>query len=104
MRKLIILTLLISLLLVTIIGCNHEENDISDILSSEVSEVSSQESTEESKEESDVEQEYIFNGTETFSNLTLANGSNKMGDADWPAYCVYSKKGYNKASMDIELS
>ena len=27
-----------------------------------------------------------------------------MGDADGPAYCVYSKIGYNRASIDILLS
>lgn len=46
---------------------------------------------------------HVFSGTETFNNLNTAN-LDKMGDADGPAYCVYSNTGYNKASFDIELS
>ncbi|HBR30467.1 MAG TPA: hypothetical protein DD733_00130 [Clostridiales bacterium] len=38
------------------------------------------------------------------TNLNYSNGSGKMGDTDGPAYAVYSKKGYNKASVDIKLS
>lgn len=43
-------------------------------------------------------------GQEAFTNLTFDNGSGKCGDADGPAYMVYSKIGYNQASMDILLS
>ena len=103
MKKTIIISILLCLLL-SIIGCNPSEISTSSEQSTEQSIEISQDESEESKEESTVEQEYIFEGTETFNNLTLANGTNKMGDADGPAYCVYSKKGYNKASMDIELS
>ena len=100
-----IMFILISLcLLISLIGCDSTESTSSTNISEETSQETSQETSEESKEESKVEQDYIFKGTETFNNLTLANGNNKMGDADGPAYCVYSKKGYNEASMDIELS
>lgn len=44
------------------------------------------------------------NGKEAFTNLTFDNGGGKCGDADGPAYMVYSKVGYRKASMDILLS
>lgn len=43
-------------------------------------------------------------GTESLTNLTHNNNGGKMGDADGPAYCVYSNKGYNCASIDILLS
>ena len=43
-------------------------------------------------------------GTQSFTNLTYNNAGGKMGDADGPAYCVYSQIGYNQASIDILLS
>lgn len=43
-------------------------------------------------------------GQESLTNLTHNNRGGKMGDADGPAYCVYSQKGYNRASIDILLS
>lgn len=43
-------------------------------------------------------------GSQAFTNLTYNNAGGKMGDADGPAYCVYSKIGYNRASIDILLS
>lgn len=38
------------------------------------------------------------------TNLEWKNTGNEEGDADGPAYVVYSKKGYNKASAVIDLS
>lgn len=38
------------------------------------------------------------------TNLTWANNGNKVGDNDGPAYVVYSKQGYNKASQVIAVS
>ncbi|MEG1743824.1 MAG: hypothetical protein RR246_06615 [Clostridia bacterium] len=38
------------------------------------------------------------------NNQTHANGKNKMGDNDGPAFCVYSKPGFNKGSFDILFS
>ena len=46
---------------------------------------------------------HAFKGTEAFDNLSFTNPG-QMGDADGPAYCVYSQKGYNKAEMNFELS
>lgn len=43
-------------------------------------------------------------GSESFTNLTYDNAGGKMGDNDGPAYCAYSKIGYNSASLDILLS
>lgn len=66
--------------------------------------------TESSGEESvsrDVSAEtvsYVYDGEESFSNLNFSNGEGKMGDADGPAYCVYSTQGVQAASMEIELS
>jgi hypothetical protein len=39
-----------------------------------------------------------------WTNLTWLNNGNKVGDNDGPAYVVYSKKGYNKASQVIKVS
>lgn len=38
------------------------------------------------------------------TNLTWVNNSTKVGDNDGPAYVVYSNQGYNKASVDIQIS
>ena len=45
---------------------------------------------------------------ELLTNLTFANKGTRangylMGDLDGPAYCVYSKVGYNKASFEVNL-
>ena len=47
---------------------------------------------------------YVYDGEESFSNLTFSNEEGKMGDQDGPAYCVYSTQGVQAASMEIELS
>lgn len=47
---------------------------------------------------------YAYEGEESFSNLSFSNGEGKMGDQDGPAYCVYSTKGVQAASIEIELS
>lgn len=47
---------------------------------------------------------YVYDGEESFSNLTFSNGEGRMGDQDGPAYCVYSTQGVQAASMEIELS
>ncbi|QNK42013.1 hypothetical protein [Caproicibacter fermentans] len=39
-----------------------------------------------------------------WTNLTWENNGDKMGDNDGPAYVVYSKEGYNKASQVIKVS
>lgn len=39
-----------------------------------------------------------------WTNLTWKNNGDKVGDNDGPAYVVYSKKGYNKASQIIKVS
>ncbi len=38
------------------------------------------------------------------TNLTWTNNGDKQGDNDGPAYVVYSKEGYNKASQVIAVS
>ncbi len=45
----------------------------------------------------------IPEGSTVITNRNYDNGGGKMGDNDGPAYCVYSKIGYNKASMDIAV-
>lgn len=49
----------------------------------------------------------VFSGCQSGNNitsLTWKNSGDSMGDWDGPAYVVYSKTGYNKASFDIALS
>ncbi|HOJ47586.1 MAG TPA: hypothetical protein PLD48_01790 [Bacillota bacterium] len=88
LKKNIISTLLISALLLA--GCaNNGENGSA---SSAQNETSSAES------------EVAEVRTPDFTNLTYDNGSGRMGDTDGPAYVVYSKKGFNKATVDIRLS
>jgi uncharacterized lipoprotein NlpE involved in copper resistance len=41
---------------------------------------------------------------QSVTNLTWENSGNKVGDNDGPSYVVYSKKGYNKASVDVAVS
>lgn len=43
-------------------------------------------------------------GTPAMTNLNYDNKKGKMGDTDGPAYVVYSKKGYNKALIDVAIS
>ena len=59
-------------------------------------------SAEESPE--DTEHVAIPEGVKVITNLDYSNGAGKMGDSDGPAYCVYSRIGYNKACMDIKIS
>ena len=42
-------------------------------------------------------------GTQSINSLTYKN-KERIGDWGGPAYTVYSKKGYNRASMDVALS
>ncbi len=49
-------------------------------------------------EESTEMPEYI----EKYDSLTFTN-KGKMGDCDGPSFCVYSKTGYNGASMTVDL-
>ncbi len=75
--------------------------------SAEPSEEPSEEISEEPSEEisaGDPEKVAIPEGVKVITNLDYDNGKGKMGDNDGPAYCVYSKRGYNKASMDVKIS
>ncbi len=47
---------------------------------------------------------FSYDGTEAFDSTTFSNGDGKMGDADGPAYCVYSVRGTQGAEMEVELS
>ena len=68
--------------------------------------VSEETSGEESKEMNDALNERVPlpERVRVQSNLDFDNRGQKMGDNDGPAYCVYSKMGYNKASMDVLIS
>ena len=71
--------------------------------------VSSKESKPESKTESlglptVTDNSTRFTGTPLWTNLTYDNQGRKMGDDDGPAYAVYSKNGYNKASIDVMMN
>ncbi len=85
---------MIFFLCILLCSCESETIDTFSLSSAETSSASV----------SETKQPYLFTGTESFSNLTMENGGHKMGDDDGPAYCVYSKLGYNGASIEIELS
>lgn len=59
--------------------------------------------SEESKVVREGKREPIPEGAKVITNSDYKN-SGKMGDNDGPAYCVYSEKGFNKASMDVSIS
>lgn len=104
--KRIIAFLCLMLSAVLLLSCAESDpvSSKSDVLSEEVSK---EESAEESREESEtvseeIKKEPIPDGAKVITNLDYTN-TGKMGDNDGPAYCVYSKTGYNKASMDIAI-
>ncbi len=59
----------------------------------------------DSSEQSDIisEEEEISMGDPDITNLNYQN-TGKMGDDDGPAYAIYSKQGYNIASIDVMIS
>lgn len=91
-----LLTLALMLMLV---GCatavieEHSSEYISEV--SSVSDNSSEESTEASIDPA-------VNAAKTISSLDYKNNG-KMGDTDGPAFAVYSEKGYNGASVVVDL-
>ena len=103
-KKIFALVAAILICAATISGCTEKEN---------VSQTNSQNSTEQSSIQSEVSTA-VSNTTSTeevkelLTNLTFANVGTRangylMGDLDGPAYCVYSKVGYNKASFEVNL-
>ena len=73
-------------------------------ISQEISaEASAEESSEEVSEEM-LKKIPLPENVKIQTNLDFDNKGKKMGDNDGPAYCVYSKVGYNKASMDVLIS
>lgn len=76
---------------------NSEDNDFSTV--SETNSI-----VEEMSEMSTIENSTPEIKTPDMTNLTYSNGSGKMSDTDGPAYVVYSKIGYNRASVDIKVS
>ena len=88
----------------TISGCNDKtaESQTSSANSTAQSAVWSEASSAVSETNSTEEVK------ELLTNLTFANKGTRqngflMGDVDGPAYCVYSKVGYNKASFEVNL-
>lgn len=87
MKKLLCI-LLSSLLVMTVSACNSGETvDNSDIASSE----------------SETSVDVTANASEKITTLDYKN-KGKMGDVDGPAFAVYSKVGYNGASVDLNLA
>lgn len=83
-------------------GCIYKDSTLIDDNINSISkiEVNSQEISSDDKTSS----EEIKTETPDMTNLTYDNRKGKMGDVDGPAYAVYSKKGYNKASIEVLLS
>ncbi|PKM61737.1 MAG: hypothetical protein CVU97_06855 [Firmicutes bacterium HGW-Firmicutes-21] len=92
--KLIVCFLLFLSIILT--GCGESVTESKDEISIDASE-NTEVSNTISEEDKDM-------GTPDMTNLTYDNGSGKMGDNDGPAYAIYSKKGYNKASIDVLIS
>ncbi|MCH5183726.1 MAG: hypothetical protein J1E00_06085 [Oscillospiraceae bacterium] len=89
-----------ALLLLCLLASCGEEEPAEESGSGSASEIISEDKSESASEPVS----YEYDGEESFSNLTFSNGEGKMGDQDGPAYCVYSTKGVQAASMEIELS
>lgn len=92
-------------------GSSSSAEDVSSLAPSseeESSDLTSEDNSSEVSEVSEMSEELkktpIPEGAHVITNLNYSNGDGKMGDADGPAYAVYSKVGYNKASMDIKVS
>jgi hypothetical protein len=103
--KRLFISLLVFMLTLTFIGCDSEEINA---VSSESSIVSESESAEGSKEESMEESmeesvDPTLNATKKITTLDYVN-KGKMGDVDGPAFCVYSKKGFNGASVVLDIA
>ncbi len=89
-------------LLFVLSGCALQE-DITSEDSKEEAIVSEEESIESDVSEAPDFEEVDRMREPDLTNLTHKNYG-KMGDDDGPAYVVYGKKGYNKASFDLHLS
>ncbi|OGO91788.1 MAG: hypothetical protein A2Y17_13605 [Clostridiales bacterium GWF2_38_85] len=103
-KKKISIIITLSLLLALFSSCNNDNKDTPSAQSdvSTVSEIS--EATSKTVSETSEPEEI----TEMLTNLTYTNIGDRtnghlLGDLDGPAYCVYSKIGYNKASFDVDL-
>lgn len=77
--------------------------EVSEVISEEPSNEISEEISEEVSEEM-LKKIPLPENVKVQTNLDFDNKGKKMGDSDGPAYCVYSKVGYNKASMDVLIS
>ena len=114
-----LLVLLLALLVLTVfVSCGGDDGETSSVEGMSSSPSSAEESPEETNESSETTEESsevsemseelkkipIPEGATVITNLDYSNGNGKMGDADGPAYAVYSKVGFNKASMDVKIS
>ncbi len=75
----------------------------SSVIAESSEEISLEESSEEVNEKM-LKKIPLPENVKVQTNLDFDNQGKKMGDCDGPAYCVYSKTGYNKASMDVLIS
>lgn len=95
------IALLVFMLTLTFIGCDTGETDAP---SAEESIASKSEVTESSKEETMEESvDPTLNSTKKLTSLDYKNNG-KMGDIDGPAFAVYSNRGYNGASVVVDIA
>lgn len=96
--------LLTLILAFTFVGCESEEIQTvsSEVIneSSEASEIDKEESMEESI---DISFDPTVNSVKAINSLNYKNNG-KMGDIDGPAFAVYSNKGYNGASVIVDIA
>ena len=93
--------LLSCLLLGCFTGCGGK-NDVSEV--PENPEKSESDTVSVSSSDESPAPDDIRNNPCDISNLSYDNKNAVINDADGPAYVIYSKTGYNKASFDIKLS
>jgi len=89
-KKLLLLSVFLSILFLN--GC-VDNNNIN----------SSETGLESETEVSETEEVKEMITNLSFANPGYRNDGYLMGDIDGPAYCVYSKIGYNKASFEVDL-
>lgn len=100
--------LLIFALMLSFVGCTSDEDESfaskENGESSEISEISEEESMEVSNEASaEASADPTQNASGTLDSLNYKNNG-KMGDNDGPAFAVYSKQGYNGASVTVDIA
>lgn len=103
-KKIFVLIAAVLICAVTISGCTEKSTESQTSSSNPTAQSAVQSETSSAVSETNSIEEV----RQLLTNLTFANKGTRangylMGDLDGPAYCVYSKVGYNKASFEVNL-